>query len=104
MLHAVLCYAPVGAAQAAKVAPKDPDLRKKLSECERAVKRIRFEEALSTPVSFLEERVLGTPAMSPPLDSRIHCLLLPRLPPSHTYTPAVDAHPLTIPVVAVAGF
>lgn len=37
--------------QAAKVAPKDPDLRKKLSECERAVKRIKFEEALSTPVS-----------------------------------------------------
>jgi hypothetical protein len=37
--------------QAAKVAPKDPDLRKKLAECERAVKRIRFEEALATPVS-----------------------------------------------------
>lgn len=36
---------------AAKVAPKDPDLRKKLSECERAVKRIKFEEALSTPDS-----------------------------------------------------
>lgn len=44
---AVLC---VIAPQAAKVAPKDPDLRKKLSECEKAVKRIRFEEALSTPV------------------------------------------------------
>jgi hypothetical protein len=39
------------ALQAAKVAPKDPDLRKKLSECEKAVKRIRFEEALATPES-----------------------------------------------------
>jgi len=36
---------------AAKVAPKDPDLRKKLSECEKAVKRIKFEEALATPES-----------------------------------------------------
>jgi hypothetical protein len=36
--------------QAAKVAPKDPDLRKKLAECEKAIKRIKFEEALSTPV------------------------------------------------------
>lgn len=44
----VLCCQP--AAQAAKVAPKDPDLRKKLTECERAVKRIKFEEALGTPV------------------------------------------------------
>lgn len=34
---------------AAKVAPGDPDLRKKLQECEKAVKRIRFEEALSRP-------------------------------------------------------
>ena len=34
---------------AAKVAPRDPDLRRKLSECEKAVKRIRFEEALATP-------------------------------------------------------
>jgi len=38
--------------QAAKVAPNDPDLRKKLSECEKAVKRIKFEEALATPVSW----------------------------------------------------
>ena len=37
--------------RAAKVAPKDPDLRKKLLECEKEVKRIRFEEALSLPVS-----------------------------------------------------
>eukprot|EP00878_Enallax_costatus_P012985 GHUV01013567.1.p1 GENE.GHUV01013567.1~~GHUV01013567.1.p1 ORF type:complete len:397 (+),score=89.50 GHUV01013567.1:417-1607(+) len=36
---------------AAKVAPKDPDLRKKLTECEKSVKRIKFEEALSTPDS-----------------------------------------------------
>jgi serine/threonine-protein phosphatase 5 len=38
--------------QAAKVAPKDPDLRKKLAECEKAIKRIKFEEALATPVSI----------------------------------------------------
>ncbi|GBF88948.1 hypothetical protein Rsub_01447 [Raphidocelis subcapitata] len=36
---------------AAKRAPRDPDLRHKLSECEKAVKRIRFEEALATPES-----------------------------------------------------
>lgn len=34
---------------AARVAPRDPDLRRKLQECERAVKRIRFEEALAAP-------------------------------------------------------
>lgn len=37
--------------RAAKVAPKDPDLKRKLTECEKEVKRIRFEEALSVPVS-----------------------------------------------------
>lgn len=36
--------------RAAKVAPRDPDLRKKLTECEKEVKRLRFEEALSVPV------------------------------------------------------
>ena len=36
--------------RAAQVAPRDPDLRKKLEQCEREVKRIRFEEALATPV------------------------------------------------------
>lgn len=36
--------------QAAKVAPKDPDLRRKLAECQREVKRIKFEEALAAPV------------------------------------------------------
>ena len=35
--------------QAAKMAPNDPDLRRKLSEAEKEVKRIRFEEALSVP-------------------------------------------------------
>jgi hypothetical protein len=40
--------------QAAKVAPRDPDLRRKLSECEKAVKRIRFEEALSSPDSVVQ--------------------------------------------------
>lgn len=37
--------------KAASVAPRDPDLRKKLQLCEKEVKRIRFEEALATPVS-----------------------------------------------------
>lgn len=46
--------------QAAKVAPKDPDLRKKLAECEKSVKRIRFEEALSTPVSSSAVAVGGS--------------------------------------------
>lgn len=36
---------------AAQVAPRDPDLQKKLLACEKEVKRIRFEEALATPVS-----------------------------------------------------
>ncbi len=36
--------------RAAFVAPRDPDLRKKLQQCEREVKRIRFEEALAAPV------------------------------------------------------
>ncbi|GAB4818900.1 hypothetical protein N2152v2_005946 [Parachlorella kessleri] len=34
---------------AAKLAPRDPDLRRKLSEAERELKRSRFEEALSLP-------------------------------------------------------
>ena len=38
--------------RASKVAPRDPDLRKKLTECEKEFKRIRFEEALAIPVSF----------------------------------------------------
>ncbi|GIL91320.1 hypothetical protein Vretimale_17737 [Volvox reticuliferus] len=36
---------------AAKVAPRDPDLRKKLAGCEKEVKRLRFEEAVSVPDS-----------------------------------------------------
>ena len=55
----MLCCVLWCALQAAKVAPKDPDLRKKLLECERAVKRIKFEEALSTPVSTGSLRVGG---------------------------------------------
>ena len=39
--------------RAAQVSPRDPDLRKKLMQCEREVKRIRFEEAVATPVSVL---------------------------------------------------
>ncbi|KAL3142834.1 hypothetical protein ABBQ38_003127 [Trebouxia sp. C0009 RCD-2024] len=34
---------------AARLAPRDPDLRKKLTACEKEVKRMRFEEALATP-------------------------------------------------------
>lgn len=33
---------------AARKAPRDPDLRKKLAECEKEVKRLKFEEALSS--------------------------------------------------------
>ncbi len=33
-----------------QMAPNDPDLRRKLAEAEKEVKRIRFEEALSLPV------------------------------------------------------
>ena len=36
--------------QASKVAPRDPDLKKKLTDCDKEVKRLRFEEALATPV------------------------------------------------------
>ena len=38
--------------RAAKASPRDPDLRKKLAACEKEVKRLRFEEALATPVSL----------------------------------------------------
>jgi serine/threonine-protein phosphatase 5 len=34
---------------AARLAPRDPDLRRKLSEAERELKRVRFEDALSLP-------------------------------------------------------
>ena len=37
--------------RAAQVNARDPDLRKKLTQCEKEVKRIRFEEAVATPVS-----------------------------------------------------
>jgi hypothetical protein len=37
--------------RAASVAPRDPDLKRKLQLCEKEVRRIRFEEALATPVS-----------------------------------------------------
>lgn len=35
---------------AARLAPRDPDVRKKLAEAEKVVKRMRFEEALAVPV------------------------------------------------------
>lgn len=34
---------------AARLAPRDPDLRRKLAEAERELKRVRFEEALALP-------------------------------------------------------
>lgn len=37
---------------AAKYAPSDPDLRKKLAETERVVKRLRFEEAIASEVGI----------------------------------------------------
>lgn len=40
--------------RAARLSPKDPDLRRKLTECERIVKRMRFEESLAMP----EEEVI----------------------------------------------
>ena len=52
--------------QAAKRAPRDPDLRRKLAECEKAVKRLRFEEALATPVG---EGAAGFVSQSPAIAS-----------------------------------
>ena len=48
--------------RAACVAPRDPDLRKKLLQCEREVKRIRFEEALAAPVGFAVSTHMFLPA------------------------------------------
>ena len=45
---------------AARLAPRDPDLRKKLAACEKEVKRIRFEEALATPVSAVDTICFAT--------------------------------------------
>lgn len=45
---------------AARLAPKDADCRRKLAACEKEVKRIRFEEALATPVSTLAPALLHT--------------------------------------------
>jgi len=42
--------------RAAQVNARDPDLRKKLTQCEKEVKRIRFEEAVATPVSLTQIR------------------------------------------------
>jgi serine/threonine-protein phosphatase 5 len=38
--------------KAARLNPRDPDLRRKLTECERIVKRMRFEESLALPVGI----------------------------------------------------
>jgi len=40
----------IGNPQAAQVAPRDPDLRRKLSLCEKAYKRQKFEEAVAVEV------------------------------------------------------
>lgn len=34
--------------QVAKIVPKDPDAMKKLRECEKAVQKMRFEEAIAS--------------------------------------------------------
>jgi len=47
--------------RAAKVAPKDPDLKRKLAACEKAVKKLRFEEALhmpGAPVVLVSEQIV----------------------------------------------
>jgi hypothetical protein len=61
--------------RAAKVAPKDPDLRKKLLECEKEVKKIRFEEALALPVSF--SLVLDLLLFLISMEKTFHCLSAP---------------------------
>jgi serine/threonine-protein phosphatase 5 len=33
--------------QVAKIRPRDPDAQKKLKECEKAVQKLRFEEAIA---------------------------------------------------------
>lgn len=62
--------------RAAQVNPRDPDLRKKLSHCEKEVKRIRFEEAVATPVSLssdhLQETTLSSTGASKDSSHRIH--------------------------------
>lgn len=55
---------------AARLALRDPDLRKKLAACEKEVKRIRFEEALATPVSVVNTVCVAT------LGAVLHRLLL----------------------------
>lgn len=45
--------------QAARVSPRDPDLRRKLAACEKAVKELRFAAALATPVSEPEGGMTG---------------------------------------------
>lgn len=42
---------------AAKLAPRDPDLRRKLAESEKELKRVRFEEALALPEE--EQRIVS---------------------------------------------
>lgn len=34
-----------------RISPNDPDATRKLRECEKAVKKLKFEEAISVPVS-----------------------------------------------------
>lgn len=37
--------------QVKKISPNDPDATKKLKECEKAVMKLKFEEAISVPDS-----------------------------------------------------
>ncbi|KAI5068358.1 hypothetical protein GOP47_0016703 [Adiantum capillus-veneris] len=43
--------------QVAKIVPKDPDAMKKLRECEKAVQKIRFEEAIASDKIIVAETV-----------------------------------------------
>lgn len=50
-----------------KLCPNDPDAAKKLKECEKAVKKIKFEEAIALPESerhsvadSIDYRAIGT--------------------------------------------
>jgi len=44
---------------AARLAPRDPDLRRKLVEAERELKRVRFEEALAIPEDTTSDNVVN---------------------------------------------
>ena len=78
---------------AAKVAPRDPDLRKKLAAAEREVTRLRFEEAIAVPdedaIPVADRVDLDTMPVDAAYDG-------PRMDP-HPSLP--DRHAVTLPFV-----